>query len=213
MKNQNLNKLIKISLLSVMGFLLQFFVEIPIPIFPSFLKLDISDVPALFGGFALGPISGVLIEFMKNLLKGIFKPNTMWIGEIANFCIGSILIVISTYIYKIKKTKTNALIGLMLGTIVMSIAAAVFNYYVLIPAYSKAFGAPIEAFVGMASEFNSNVIDLKTLIIWTIIPFNLLKGLIISIVTMILYKSVSPILHKEQLAIERNKMMSKKSTM
>lgn len=214
MRDQKLNKLIKISLLSVIAFLLMYFVEIPIPIFPGFLKLDISDLPALFGGFALGPVAGVTIELIKNLLHGLLKPNTMWIGEIANFLVGSIMVVISAWIYKIKKTKKNALLGLLLGTIVMSLAAALFNYYLLIPAYSKAFGAPVEAFVGMAQEFNSKVVDLKTLVYFSIIPFNLLKGVIVSAATLGLYKSVSPLLHKEQLAIakQNNIIKNKKET-
>ena len=213
MQNKRLNKLVKISLLSVMAFLLMFFIEIPIPIFPSFLKLDISDLPALIGGFALGPVAGIIIELIKNLLHGILKPNTMWIGEIANFCVGAVLVSISAWIYKIKKTRMTALIGLITGVIAMSIVAALLNYYILIPAYSKAFHAPIEVFVKMANKVNSKVVDLKTLIFWSIIPFNLVKGVFVSAVTMVLYKSVSPILHKEQIASLKSKnAIEKKKT-
>ncbi len=99
MKNSKLNKLVKISVLGTIGFLLMF-IEIPIPIFPEFLKIDISDIPALVGGFALGPVAGILIEFMKNILHGIFKGSTVFVGEIANFLVGSVLVGISAYIYK-----------------------------------------------------------------------------------------------------------------
>lgn len=205
MQNKKLSKLVKISLLSVMAFLLMYFIEIPIPIFPGFLKLDISDLPALIGGFALGPVAGIAIELIKNLLHGILKSNTMWIGEIANFSIGAVLVGVSACIYNIRKTRMTALIGMIAGVIAMSVVAATLNFYILIPAYSKAFNAPIEAFVSMASKFNSNIIDLKTLIIWSIIPFNLFKGAIVSTVTMLLYKSVSPILHKEQMVTAKGK--------
>lgn len=212
MKNQNLNKLIKISLLSVMALVLMF-IEVPIPIFPDFLKLDISDLPALFGGFALGPLAGIIILFMKNLLHAVLMTKTLFIGEVANFLIGAGLVGVSTCIYNVKKSKMNALVGLVLGTVVMALIGAVFNYYILIPAYSKAFGAPIQVFVDIANKVNSKVVDLKTLIIWSIIPFNLIKGAIVSAATMVVYKSVSPILHKERLANERREIQSKKSTM
>lgn len=104
MKSSKLNKLVKISVLGTIGFLLMF-IEIPIPIFPEFLKIDISDIPALVGGFALGPVAGILIEFMKNILHGIFKGSTVFVGEIANFLVGSVLVGISAYIYKRDKTK------------------------------------------------------------------------------------------------------------
>lgn len=104
MKSSKLNKLVKISVLGTIGFLLMF-IEIPIPIFPDFLQIDISDIPALVGGFALGPVAGILIEFMKNILHSIFKGNTVFVGEIANFLVGSVLVGISAYIYKRDKTK------------------------------------------------------------------------------------------------------------
>ncbi len=122
MKNSKLNKLVKISVLGTIGFLLMF-IEIPIPIFPEFLKIDISDIPALVGGFALGPVAGILIEFMKNILHGIFKGSTVFVGEIANFLVGSVLVGISAYIYKKDKTKKGAIVGLTIGTICMSIVA------------------------------------------------------------------------------------------
>ncbi len=111
MKSSKLNKLVKISVLGTIGFLLMF-IEIPIPIFPEFLKIDISDIPALVGGFALGPVAGILIEFMKNILHGIFKGSTVFVGEIANFLVGSVLVGISAYIYKRDKTKKGANSGI-----------------------------------------------------------------------------------------------------
>ncbi|EDU37964.1 ECF transporter S component [Clostridium sporogenes] len=197
MKNSKLNKLVKISVLATIGFLLMF-IEIPIPIFPDFLQIDISDIPALVGGFALGPVAGILIEFMKNILHSIFKGSTVFVGEFANFLVGSVLVGVSSYIYKRDKTKKGALVGLAIGTICMSLVAGLFNYYVLLPLYEKALNFPIKAIVAIGNKLNPKIVDLKSFIFWSIIPFNLLKGAIVSLITSVIYKSVSPILHEEK---------------
>ncbi|WP_409069139.1 ECF transporter S component [Clostridium sp. FAM 1755] len=197
MRNNKLNKLVKISVLSTIGFLLMF-IEIPIPIFPEFLKIDISDIPALVGGFALGPIAGILIELMKNILHGIFKGSTVFVGEFANFLVGSVLVGVSSYIYKRDKTKKGALVGLVIGTICMSVVAGLFNYYVLLPLYEKALNFPIEAIVAIGNKLNPKIVDLKSFVYWSIIPFNLLKGVVVSLITTVIYKSVSPILHERK---------------
>ncbi|MCR1935144.1 ECF transporter S component [Clostridium tepidum] len=197
MRNNKLNKLVKISVLGTIGFLLMF-IEIPIPIFPEFLKIDISDIPALVGGFALGPVAGILIEFMKNILHGIFKGGTVFVGEFANFLVGSVLVGVSSYIYKRHKTKKEALLGLVIGTICMSVIAGLFNYYVLLPLYEKALNFPIEAIVAIGNKLNPKIVDLKSFVYWSIIPFNLLKGVAVSIITVLIYKSVSPILHERK---------------
>lgn len=197
MKNSKLNTLIKISLLSAIAFLLMF-IELPIPIFPDFLKIDISDLPALIGAFALGPVPAIIIELLKNILHGIFKgSNTAFIGEMANFIVGSIMVFTAGIIYKKNKTKKGALIGLAVGTIVMSIGAGIFNYFILLPLYEKVLGFPIAAVVGMGAKLNPSITGLFTFIIWSIIPFNLIKGLVVSIVSAAVYKSLSPILHKD----------------
>ena len=197
MKNSKLNKLVKISVLGTIGFLLMF-IEIPIPIFPDFLQIDISDIPALVGGFALGPVAGILIEFMKNILHSIFKGSTVFVGEFANFLVGSVLVGVSSYIYKRDKTKKGALVGLAIGTICMSLVAGLFTYYVLLPLYEKALNFPIKAIVAIGNKLNPKIVDLKSFIFWSIIPFNLLKGAIVSLITSVIYKSVSPILHEEK---------------
>lgn len=197
MKSSKLNKLVKISVLGTIGFLLMF-IEIPIPIFPEFLKIDISDIPALVGGFALGPVAGILIEFMKNILHGIFKGSTVFVGEIANFLVGSVLVGISAYIYKRDKTKKGAIVGLAIGAICMSIVAGILNYYVLLPLYEKALNFPIKAVVAIGNKLNPKIVDLKSFIFWSIIPFNLLKGVVVSLITAVIYKNVSPILHERK---------------
>lgn len=199
MKDKKLNTLIKISLLSAIAFILMFF-ELPLPIFPSFLKIDLSDLPALIGGFALGPVAGVFIELLKNVLHVIFKgTSTALIGELANFLVGSVFVITSASIYAKNKTRKNAIISLIIGSIIMSIAAGILNYYLFLPLYDKVLGFKIAAVVGMGSKLNPRIINLFTLILWSIIPFNLIKGIAVSAVSLAVYKAVSPILHQEEI--------------
>jgi len=198
MRDEKLVKLIKISLLSVMAFLLMY-IELPIPIFPDFLKIDISDLPALLGAFALGPIAGVIIEFFKNILHGMLAGKTAFVGELANFLVGGCLVLVSGYIYKAKKSKGGAVIALLIGTIVMSVFAGLLNYFVVLPLYEKVLGFPVDVVVGLGTKINHNITDLNSFIIFSIIPFNILKGIAVSAVTLGLYKRVSPLLHKEHM--------------
>lgn len=196
MKDNKLNKLIKISLLGCIAFILMY-IEIPLPIFPSFLRIDIGDLPALLGAFSFGPMAGVLVELIKNILYAIFKGNTALIGESANFVMGSILVIFVGIIYKKNKTKKGALLGLLVGGIAMTIAGCILNYFVLLPLYETVLGFKISAVVGMAAALNHNVKDLNSFIVWVIFPYNIIKVVVVSLVTLAIYKSVSPILHQK----------------
>lgn len=196
MKDKKLSRNIKITLLSTIAFLLMY-IELAVPLFPEFLKIDISDIPALMGAFALGPVEGVIIQLLKNILHGIFATKTGFIGEVANFVVGSVLVFIAGYSYRSNKSKKSAFVGLLAGTIMMSAVAGILNLYVFIPLYQKILNIPIEDFVKMTSKVNPAVNSLGTLVLWSIVPFNLLKGVLISTLTMGVYKKVSPILHEE----------------
>jgi riboflavin transporter FmnP len=196
MKDQKLNRLVRISMLSVIAFILMF-IEVATPFFPPFLKFDISDLPALIGEFAIGPMAGVAIELLKNILHGIFVGGTAFIGELANFIVGSVIVCISGYIYNKNKTRGTALMSLIAGTLVMTAAASVLNYFIFLPLYETVLHFPISAVVAMGSKVNSHIKDLNSFVILAIAPFNLIKGIILSILTILVYKSVSPILHKE----------------
>ncbi len=198
MRDQKLIKLIKISLLSVMAFLLMY-IELPLPIFPDFLKIDISDLPALLGAFALGPVAGVIIELFKNILHGVLAGKTAFVGELANFLVGGCLVFVSGYVYKVKKSKGGAIIALLIGTVVMSVFAGILNYFVILPLYEKVLGFPIDVVVGIGTAINPKIKNLTSFIILSIIPFNLLKGAVVSTVTLAIYKRVSTILHKENM--------------
>ncbi|WP_291634992.1 ECF transporter S component, partial [Clostridium sp.] len=139
MRDEKLIKLIKISLLSVMAFLLMY-IELPLPMFPEFLKIDISDLPALLGAFALGPVAGVTIELFKNILHGALATKTAFVGELANFLVGGVLVFVSGHIYKVRKSKGGAIAGLLTGVVCMSLFAAILNYFVILPLYETVLG-------------------------------------------------------------------------
>ncbi|SRR6056297_999222 len=188
----NIKNMTKISILSVIAFILMQ-LEFPVPIFPSFLKIDLSDLPALVGGFALGPIVGILIELFKNLMH-LVQTSTSGVGELANFLVGIALVAPASLIYYRNKTKKNAIIGLIVGTISMGIMGGLANYFILLPFYANALKFPIDAIVEMGSIVNSNIVDLSSLIFYAIIPFNVLKGIILSVITMLIYKRISSLL-------------------
>lgn len=195
MLNKRLSNLIKISILSAMGLLLMF-IEFPLPIFPEFLKIDFSDIPAILGAFALGPFAGMLIELLKNLLHLVLLSKTAGVGELANFIVGAAFVISAGIIYTRNKTRMGALAALLTGVIVSSIVATVANYFVFLPLYETVLGFPMEAVVGMGKAINPSIKDLNTFVVYSILPFNLLKGAIISIISFLSYKKLSPILHR-----------------
>ncbi|NMB28241.1 MAG: ECF transporter S component [Tissierellia bacterium] len=192
----NTRTMVKISVLGVIALILML-LDFPLWFTPPFIKFDVSDVPSLIGAFALGPMAGVIIQFVKNLLKIlVVGTNTAAVGELANFIVGSVFAYTAGLIYYKEKTFKNAIIGLIAGTITMTIVISVLNYYIMIPFYAKAFGMPLDKIVTISGAVNKYVVDLKSLIIYAIVPFNLLKGIVVSLVTILLYKRVSPILHR-----------------
>lgn len=181
------------AVLSALAFILMIF-EFPIPLMPGFLEIDFSEIPALLATFALGPVSGVAVELVKNLLH-LFMTKTAGIGEMANFVVGCAMVVPAGLIYQRSKTRKNALLALVVGVICMCAAASLMNYWVLIPLYGLVLHFPVEAIIGMGTKANKGIVNLRTLIAYGIIPFNLIKGLGISVVMMLIYKRLSPILH------------------
>lgn len=191
MQSRSTAYIVKVGLLSAIALLLMY-LDFPIPfLFPGFLKLDFSDVPALVGGFALGPIGGVFIELVKNLLYMVSKTDTAGVGPAANFITGVAFVVPASIIYRHLHTKMGALWGMVVGTVSMTVVMAFANYYIFLPLYETVLGYPMEAIVGMGTEVNSRITDLKTLIIYGTAPFNLMKGVIVSLLTLALYKHIS----------------------
>lgn len=190
-KKISTNSLVKIAVLSVLAYILMV-VDFPIPVFPAFLKLDFSDIPALLGGFAIGPLAGVMIELVKVILHFLTKATTGGVGSIANFLVGSAYVAPAAFIYHRKKDKKHALIGMLVGTISMTLIGVIVNLYITIPFYSAFM--PIDKIIAMGTKVNSRIVDLKTLVIYGITPFNILKGTLIAIITLLIYKKVSPVL-------------------
>ncbi|HHV71488.1 MAG TPA: ECF transporter S component [Clostridia bacterium] len=193
-KAKPIQKVAKIAVLAVVGFVLQMF-EFPIPIFPSFLQLDFSDLPAIIGSFAMGPVAGIIIQLVKNLLHLVFKSQTAGVGELANFITGASYVLFAGIVYQFNKTKKGAIIAMIGGSLFMTLVVSLCDYYFLFPMFAKALNFPLDAIVGMASALNPYVVDMKTAIIYSVVPFNLLKGVIISLITFAVYKRVSSILH------------------
>lgn len=185
--------LARTAVLSALALILMI-LEFPIPLMPGFLKIDFSEIPALLATFALGPLSGVAVELIKNLLH-LLMTQTAGIGEMANFVVGCAMIVPAGLVYRRRKTRSGAFVALVVGIIAMCAAASIMNYFVLIPLYGLVLHFPLEAIIGMGTEANKSIVSLRTLIAYGIIPFNLIKGIGISLVMMLVYKKLSPILH------------------
>ena len=184
-KSFSLDRMVKVGILAGISYLLMF-VQLPIPIAPPFMKVDLADVPALIGGFAMGPLYGVLIQLIKNVLN-LSKTMTGGVGELSNFVVGSTFVLVSSLIYRDKKTRKNSILALVLGVIAMSAVATLSNAFVVFPIYGKVMNMDLEAFAGMIPG-NSLVNNYITLMIFSVAPFNIIKGAIESIVTQILYK-------------------------
>lgn len=190
-KSFSLDRITKVGILSALSYGLMF-IQVPIPIAPPFMKLDLADVPSLIGGFALGPWYGVMIQFIKNLLN-LSKTMTGGVGELSNFIVGSTFVLVSSLIYRNNKTKKNSILSLILGVLAMSAVATISNAFVVFPLYGKAMNMDLSAFAAQAGK-NSLVKNYFTLMIFLIAPFNIIKGAVESIVTELIYKRISPIL-------------------
>ena len=186
--------LVKISILSAIGYILMF-ISVPLPmLFPEFLKIDISDLTALLGGISLGPMAGVTIAFLKNLLQFITgMSNTGGVGEFANFLIGGSFVFTVSYIYSKKRNIQGVIIGLVSGIVVMTMVGCIANYFIILPFYAT-IGWSIDAVVSMGAAINPAIDSKMSFIIWMIAPFNILKSGLMSLLTLPMYKKTEKIL-------------------
>lgn len=179
-KSQATNSLVKVGMLSALSFILMIF-EFPLPFFPPFLKMDLSELPAIIGTLILGPYIGISIEFIKNLLNFVLKSSTGGIGEMANFSIGVAYLVPLGIIYNKNKQNKNFIFGSIIGTISMVIVASLLNYFVFIPLY-------------MGNSMSGS--EMAKYILGLIVPFNVVKAICISIFGYISYMVFKPVLSK-----------------
>ncbi|MBQ4300522.1 MAG: ECF transporter S component [Lachnospiraceae bacterium] len=188
------------AMLSAVAFVLMY-LEIPVPVIPSFIKFDFSDLPALLGAFALGPVYGVLIELVKNVLHLVVS-QSMFIGELSNFILGATFTFTAGLVYKLNKNKKGAIVGGIVGALVMGIVSVPANYFVVYPVYVQAYFSGVEQVcVDMYSAISSGVFhagEMKSLLQCLLVfnlPFTVVKGLISVLITMFIYKPLSPLLH------------------
>ena len=170
--------------------------EIPLVFLaPSFYKVDFSELPVLICTFYLGPVAGVLTEFLKILIKLLFKASsTAFVGELANFAVGCALVLPASLIYHFRRTRGTAIAGLAVGTAVMTVFGSLFNAVYLLPAFAELFHMPLEKIVGMGTEINSGITGVSSFVLLAVAPLNLIKGTVVSLLAMLLYKRVQPLM-------------------
>lgn len=182
--------LTRIAVLGALSVIL-FMIEIPVI---AFYKLDLSTLPALLGAFSMGPLPGLAILLIKDLL-GMLKSSSMYVGELADFIMGAAFILPASLMYRRNKTRKTALLGMLTGTLCMIVVAILINWKIVIPFYMTAFNMPMESIVAMAQGAMPFVDTEWKLLLCVTAPFNLLKGIVLSALTYVLYKRLSPLLH------------------
>lgn len=199
-KNKGLStKMIaQIGMLGAISVVLMLF-EVPLPFVPSFYKLDLSEVPVLIGAFAMGPAAGAFIELVKILLNLLINgTDTAGVGELANYFIGISLCIPASLTYRKIHSKKGAILGLTVGTLVMTAFGCFVNAYIMLPAYASAFHFPIDTLIEMGAAVNGKITNLFTFVVFAVAPFNLIKGIVVSVIVVLIYKKISPILRIAQ---------------
>ena len=167
--------------------------DFPLPFLaPGFYKLDFSELPVMLCGFYLGPSAAVASEGFKIILKLLLKgTSTAFVGDFANFAVGCSLVLPAAIIYHTKKTRTSAIVGLVIGTAFLTVFGSMFNAVYLLPKFSQLYGLPLEAIIGMGSKINGGIHSLSSFVLLAVAPLNLIKGAMVSVLTLLLYKKVA----------------------
>ncbi len=187
-------KVAMIGMFSAIAAVLMIF-EIPVPFAPSFYKIDLSELPILVAAFAFGPVAGVLVEFVKILLNLLMdSTTTAFVGELANFAVGCSFILPASIVYLFKKSKKQALLACAVGTLAMTIFGTAFNAVYLLPKFAQLFGMPLDAIIEMGSVINPAITNVSSFVVMAVAPLNLLKGGIVSVLTLLIYKKLSPMI-------------------
>ena len=191
MNNQNkTRKLTATAMLAAVATVLMFF-SFNVPLMPSFIKMDFSELPALMASFAYGPLAGVTVCLVKNLVN-VFFTTTGGVGELSNFLLGAMFVAPAGFIYQKLKSKKGAFIGALVGSITMAVFSVITNYYIVYPVYTVFM--PMEAILGMYQAINSHIENLWQALIIFNMPFTFIKGMASLFMTMLIYKPLSPIL-------------------
>lgn len=195
-------KMSMIGLFAAIASILMMF-EVPLPLAPSFYKIDLSEVPILIISIAYGPLAGALTEFCKILLKLVFRStSTAFVGELANFVVGMSFILPASLIYMFRKTRNSFIIGAILGTVVLTIFGSIFNVIYLLPKFASMYGMSLDSLIAMGTAINPNITSVYTFVLFSVVPFNIIKGVVVSALSLALYKKISPLL--ANIVIERS---------
>lgn len=205
MKKVNARKLTVTAILAAVATVLMFF-NIPIPLMPSFIKLDFSELPALLASFALGPVSGATVCLVKNVVNLFIDGfETAGVGELSNFLLGCAFVVPAGLIYKKWKNKKGAIAGSLVGALAMSLLSIATNFFITYPAYVNLMGFPLEAILGMYHAINPIIgteptdANLLQALVMFNVPFTFFKGMLSVIITFIIYKPLAPVIHGKRI--------------
>lgn len=185
------------GMLSAAAFVLMY-VEFPIPaLIPPFIKLDVSDLPELLAAFALGPVWGVLVTLCKNILFAVLHgTSSNYVGELFNFLAGSVFAFTAGLVYHRRKSRAAALLGAVAGAVLMALLSVPLNYFLVYPVYVRVYHLPMEAIVGMYQAINPGADNLMKCLVLFNVPFTFCKGMLDVALCFLIYKPLSPILHK-----------------
>ena len=162
---------------------------------PEFYKLDFSELPVMLCGFYLGPAAAVACEGVKILLKLLIKgTSTAFVGDFANFCVGCSLVLPAVIVYHLHKSRKSAIWGLIAGTVTITVFGSAFNAIYLLPKFAQLYGMPLDVIIGMGTKVNPAITSLSTLVLFAVVPFNIVKGALVSFLTLVLYKRVERLL-------------------
>ncbi len=191
MKNQKIRNIAVTAVMAAVSTVLMF-LSFSVPLVPSFLKFDFSELPALLTGFALGPVYGVAVCLVKNVVN-VFFTTTFGVGELSNFILGCMFVVPAALIYRHKKTRLTAFVGSTVGAFAMAAFSFVTNYFFIYPIYGKVMGG-IDKIVALYTAILPGVTELWQALVIFNVPFTFVKGLVSVVISMLIYKKLSPIL-------------------
>ncbi len=189
-RSQNVRFIVMTGVLSAVATVLMM-LSFSVPFMPSFIKMDFSELPALIASFSMGPISGVMVCLIKNLIN-LPMTTTGGVGELSNFLLGVCLVLPAGLVYRFRKNRRAAFLAALAGSVIMGVASLPLNYFLTYPIYAKIL--PIEAIVGMYQAIFPGVDGLFSCLLIFNVPYTFLKGLIDTLLTFVLYKRISPLI-------------------
>lgn len=184
-------RMVMTAVLSALSSVLMFF-SFNVPLMPSFIKLDLSELPALIAAFSMGPVNGAIVCLVKNLVNLLFS-TTGGVGELSNFLLGVFFVVPAGLIYKIRPKLSGAIVGSVVGALMMAVLSVFSNYYVVYPIYTAFL--PMEAIIGMYQAINPKADTLWKCLLMFNMPFTFVKGMISAVITIAIYKKITPIIN------------------